>query len=1673
MIHDTKLFVRRLAYMPWLLAVGLVLGWTGEAAAQELPTLSVLDASKTEDDATTGVMNFTVSLSALVDEAVTVDYVTRIGPDDTAILVTDFTPLAPATLTIPANTASMQIPVTIIDDALDEEDEETFSLVLSNASTNVTLVRDVATGHILDNDAEPALSMAVGVAGLEEGTVAATFTVTLTPVSGRDVTVEYAASTAEGQTATAGEDYTAVTGTLTIAAGDTEGTVTVPVLQDLLDEPDTETFTMTLSNPMNATVAEAEATEPNTIADNDEAPEVSVEDAEGVEGSFMVFTVELDPVSGQQVVVTYDVANASPVSADAGATPPDYTAVTGATLTIAAGMTSGTISVPIVDDGDNEPDETFTVTLTAATNATFPGGAATTTATGKILSQLPSVSVEPTASATEGDPVEFTVTLSEAAEADVTVAYRVSVGGDNPADSNDFTEVAEATVTIDEGDLTATFTVATMEDDDIEPDETFTVTLLTVSPTAEAMLNTAASTATGTIENDDNPVLMVAAEASAEEGDPVEFEVTLSEDAPAQVTVDFVVSIETTDETTDTASQDDFADFTMASGTVTILMGTDTGTASVATMEDDAIEEDETFTLTLLDPDGAIFADGATSLTAKGTITNDDEPPLPMLSVEATASAEEGDPVEFTVTLSEDAATDIMVNFEVSFEGDNPAMADDVTATMGTVTISMGSDTGTASVATVDDDAVEPNETFTLTLTTVAEVDGAMVATVNPAASSGTGTITNDDMPPPPVLSVKAASAEEGDPVMFEVSLSGPASAEVTVDFKVSIETTNTASPDDFENFMEASGTVRIPIGSTTGTASVMTKEDTDIEPDETFTLTLSEPDGAIFADGATTLTAKGTITNDDHPMLSVEAEASATEGDPVEFTVTLSAAAAVNIMVDFEVSFEGDNPASSADITATTGTVTILMGTDTGTASVATVDDDAVEPDETFTLTLTTVAEVDGEMVAMVNPAASSGTGTITNDDMPPPVLSVAAEASAPEGDPVEFEVSLSAAADAVVTVDFKVSLASDDTARDDDFVDFSEASGTVTIPVGSLTGTASVMTKEDTDIEPDETFTLTLSNPQGAIFEDDKTTLTSEGTIENDDEPPLPMLSVAATASATEGDPVEFEVTLSAAADAEVRVDFEVSFKGEDTAMADDVTTTSGTVTIPMGSTTGTASVATVDDDAVEPDETFTLTLTTVAEVDGEMVAMVNPAASSGTGTITNDDIPPPSVRVAAEASAEEGEAVMFEVSLSEAAAAEVTVDFQISIETDDTASPDDFENFMQASGTVTIPVGSTTGMASVMTAEDTDIEPDETFTLTLSNAQGATLADAVSKGTIENDDEPPLPMLSVAETASAEEGDPVEFEVSLSEAAAAEVTVDFNVSFEGDNTATADDVTTTSGTVTIPTGSTMGTASVATVDDDLLEGVEPETFTLTLSNPSNAVLGDMSSATGSIIDNDLPSLSVSAASAVEGEDVEFEVTLSKSSTADQEFSYAISIEADDTAAPDDFVDFAGGSGTLTIAAGATQATVSMATRDDNRVEEDETFTLTVGGVSAKGTITDNDVRVPPPTGAITLTVSPASVRENAGTATEVSVTASVDSPTDAAVTVSLALSGTATEGTDYTISGTQSITIAAGETSDKTALTFTPINDAVLRRRRDDPHNRLRHWLYVRLDEGDADR
>ncbi len=199
----------------------------------------------------------------------------------------------------------------------------------------------------------------------DSGTTNAVFTVNLSAASTQTVSVNYA--TANG-TATAGSDYTATSNTLSFAPGQTSKTISVPIVGNTLAEG-SESFTLNLSNPTNATISDAQAV--GTIIDNDLAsvlPQLSINDVTLTEGdngtTNAVFTVNLSTVSTQAINVSYATANGT---ATAGS---DYTA-TSNTLSFAPGQTSKTITVQVNGDTLDEVNETFSLNLSSPTNATI------------------------------------------------------------------------------------------------------------------------------------------------------------------------------------------------------------------------------------------------------------------------------------------------------------------------------------------------------------------------------------------------------------------------------------------------------------------------------------------------------------------------------------------------------------------------------------------------------------------------------------------------------------------------------------------------------------------------------------------------------------------------------------------------------------------------------------------------------------------------------------------------------------------------------------------------------------------------------------------------------------------------------------------------------------------------------------------------------------------------------------------------------------------------------------------------------------------------------------------------------------------------------------------------------------------------------------------------------
>ena len=499
---------------------------------------------------------------------------------------------------------------------------------------------------------------------------------------------------------------------MTIPAGSTSATFTVLVVGDTLDEAN-ETFTVTLSNPVNATLGTASAT--GTIIDQDASPVVSIAAASATEGNTAarpnVFTVTTSAVSGRAVTVSFATADGTAHA------PGDYAATTGS-VTIPAGSTSRTFTVSVVGDTLYEKNEAFSVALSAPVNATL----GTATATGTIVDDdpVPVVSISGT-SGSEGNsgttPMPFTVSLSAVSGLPVTANYATANGSAQaPADYSATT----GTVTVAAGATSASVDVPIVGDLIYEANETFTLTL---SVPVNATLGVAA--ATGTILADDDPPVVSVGDASLSEGDtgttPEQFHVTLDRASSFATTVDYATQNGTAIEP---------GDYVNASGSVTIPAGATEAIVNVAVVGDGLHENDETFTVTLSNPTAATLG----RAVATGTIVDDDAAPAVSfagdVSVPGGASGTTT-PAVFHVALTFASGAPVTVHYATA---DGTAkQPDNYTATAGTLTIAAGNTTATITVPVIGGMPHEGNRTFTLTLSAPS---GATLGT--PATATGT-----------------------------------------------------------------------------------------------------------------------------------------------------------------------------------------------------------------------------------------------------------------------------------------------------------------------------------------------------------------------------------------------------------------------------------------------------------------------------------------------------------------------------------------------------------------------------------------------------------------------------------------------------------------------------------------------------------------------------------------------------------------------------------------------------------------------------------------------------------------------------------------------------------------------------------------------------------------------
>jgi Tol biopolymer transport system component len=458
-----------------------------EARGLGIPTLSIEDVTIAEGNSGTTNAILTVRLNVASNDIVRVDYTTVNG---TAIVVSDYTATS-GTLTFAPGVTSQTIAIPIVGNILNEPDE-TFRLRLSNAIGSV-ITDDLATVTIANDD--PILRLSINNVTVTEGnsgTSNAVLTVTLSSATTEPITVNYA--TVNG-TALAGSDYTATSGTLTFAPGETSKTIAAPILGDILNESD-KFFGLNLSNANNGAVIENSATV--TIANDDPILRLSINNVTVTEGnsgtSNAVLTVTLSSATTEPITVDYTTVNGTAIAGS------DYTATSG-TLTFAPGVTSQTIAVPILGDNLYENNETFAVTLSNPNNGVIISNSATVT----ITNDEPTLSIDDL-TIIEGNSgtrnAIFTVSLSGTSGAAVTVNYTTANG--TAIAGSDYTSTS-GTLTIAPGQLTGSIAIPVTSDLIYEEtiasgrNETFFVNL--TNPSSNVSITDGAGT--GTITDTD------------------------------------------------------------------------------------------------------------------------------------------------------------------------------------------------------------------------------------------------------------------------------------------------------------------------------------------------------------------------------------------------------------------------------------------------------------------------------------------------------------------------------------------------------------------------------------------------------------------------------------------------------------------------------------------------------------------------------------------------------------------------------------------------------------------------------------------------------------------------------------------------------------------------------------------------------------------------------------------------------------------------------------------------------------------------------------------------------------------------------------------------------------------------------------------------------------------
>ena len=915
----------------------------------------------------------------------------------------------------------------------------------------------------------------------------------------------------------------------------------------------------------------------------------------------------------------------------------------------------------------------------------------------------------------------------------------------------------------------------------------------------------------------------------------------------------------------------------------------------------------------------------------------------PQISISDAMPQDEGDTgtqtYSFTVNIDKALPTQD-ITFDWSTADDTTiADSDYVAVPNGTGTIIAGTTSTAVTVVVNGDQVVEGDESFTVNLS------NAVGATI--LDGTATGTITDDDTAQ---LSISNVTQVEGDTgtqsFLFTVSLGSGVTSAGDIIFDWSTADDTATAPADY---------VAVPVtgamlaaGNNSMTVTVVVNGDQVVEGDESFTVNLSNAVGATILDG----TATGTITDDDTAQLSIS-NVTQVEGDTGTqsflFAVSLGSGVTSAGDITFDWSTADDTATAPADYVAVPVTGAMLAaGNNSMTVTVVVNGDQVVEGDESFTVNLSNAVGatiLDG-----------TATGTITDDDTAQLSISNVTQVEGDTGtQSFLFTVSLGSGVTSAGDITFDWSTADDTATAPADYVAV-PVTGAM-LAAGNNSMTVTVVVNGDQVVEGDESFTVNLSNAVGATILDG----TATGTITDDDTAQLSISNVTQVEGDTGTQSFLFAVSLGSGVTSAGDITFDWSTADDTaTAPADYVAVPVTGAMLAAGNNSMTVTVVVNGDQVVEGDESFTVNLSNAVGatiLDG-----------TATGTITDDDTAQLSISNVTQVEGDTGtQSFLFTVSLGSGVTSAGDITFDWSTADDTATAPADY---------VAVPVtgamlaaGNNSMTVTVVVNGDQVVEGDESFTVNLSNAVGATILDGTATGTITDDDTAQVSITNGSD--GAEPNSNGYFTVSLGTGFSSDT--DTVVSFTVNGTATnGNDYANIISSVTIPAGSNSATIDVMVTNDFLVEGSETVIVTLnsiTSGNGGISIDGANSSATVTITDDDATTITISATDAIAAESNDnglFAVSLGAGLTSSTDTVINLTVGGTAT----NGTDYAAIGTSVTIPAGSNSATIDVTVTNDTVVEGDETVMvmldsvssgnsgITIGGAkSATVTIADND--------------------------------------------------------------------------------------------------------------------